>query len=347
MEKRLIKQKSKIDLSKIKSIIVFELHSIGGTLLITPLFRHLKKILPRCKLTVVTIPKSYQILSNNPYIDEIIIYKKGIKSLITISKILLRNYDVVLDYLCNVRSIIVMLASKAKYRIGMDTNFRNVFYTHIADRSGEPYVAAFNLRYLHAFDYQTDDFALDLFFTEEDTKLIDDYLKSLNASAKLIGISPTGTWKTKIWMEHKFAALCDKIKDHYNAEIIILWGPGEEEIAQRIKHLSCHDVKIAPPTNLKQLAVLIKRLDLLIGNDSSTKHIAVSQHTPTVTIYGATKPRAWEPSRNNKHLHLQKRLHCVPCDKTKCPYNLECLRNITVDEVLKKVRYLLDVEYPE
>ena len=341
MQKILLKEK-KIDTKKIKSILIFELHSIGGTLLVTPVFRYLKKIFPECKLAVVSYPSSFQILSENKYIDEIIIYKKGFGSIPALFKVLTQRYDLVLDYLCKARSIVVTLLAGAKYRIGMDTNFRNFFYSHIADRSADIYVAEFNLNYLSALNVSINDFDLDLFYKDEDINFADKFIKQLKPHNKLIGISPTGTWYTKKWMEEKFAELCDILIKNYKCVIILLWGPNEKEVVQKVADLCKYELIIAPPTNLHQLAALISKMDLLITNDTANKHIAVSQHTPTITTYGATKPSSWEPPENSKHLYIQKtNIPCVPCDKTTCSRNLECLTEIMPQEVFELTKKFL------
>ncbi|MBN2010148.1 glycosyltransferase family 9 protein [candidate division KSB1 bacterium] len=340
-QRQLVRDTGPILPQKIRSILVFELHSIGGSLLVSPVLRHLKAKFPKSRLTVVTYPQSVPLFSGNPYVDEVIEYRNGWGSLPALWRILWRRYDVVLDYLCNARSLIVALCATARYRIGMDTNFRNIFYTHVASRSGEPYVAAFNLRYLHAFDLFPTDTALDFFRPEQSTSAMNAFLANLPARKYIIGISPTGNWYTKKWPEERFAALCDLLNAKYSCHLILIWGPGEKAVVQKVKSLCKTDVLIAPPTSLFELSALINRMDLLITNDSANKHIAVSQKTPTITIYGSTKPSSWEPLDRAWHRHIQRTdIQCVPCDKTTCAFNLECLNEIHAENVLPLVEHL-------
>ncbi len=344
-KKKLVRDSGCIPHQNVRSVLVFELLSIGGSLLISPVLRHLKYAFPKSRLTLVTYPASEPLYRENPYVDRIILYRPGWGSLPALWKLLWRQYDVALDFLCNTRSLIVLLCAGARYRIGMDTNARNVFYTHVADRSGDPYVAAFNLRYLHAFNLFPDDVSLDLEVAETAGQRIDAYVQSLPKQDYLIGISPTGNWYTKKWPEEKFAALCDMLNKQYRCNILLIWGPGEKPVVEKVAALCKTPVVITPATDLLELAALIDRLDVLITNDSANKHIAVARKTPTVTVYGATRPASWEPPTNPRHLYFQRSdIHCVPCDRTSCQFQLECLQRIHADDVMQLIALILEKE---
>ena len=47
---------------------------------------------------------------------------------------------------------------------------------------------------------------------------------------------------------------------------------------------------MAPDTDLQHLAALIESSDLFISNDTGPLHMAVAVGTPTIGLYGATKP---------------------------------------------------------
>ena len=52
---------------------------------------------------------------------------------------------------------------------------------------------------------------------------------------------------------------------------------------------------LAGKTNIKQLAALLKRCDLFIGNDSGVMHVAAAVGTKVVAVFGPSNDRAWAP----------------------------------------------------
>ncbi|HEX2120750.1 MAG TPA: glycosyltransferase family 9 protein [Thermoanaerobaculia bacterium] len=77
----------------------------------------------------------------------------------------------------------------------------------------------------------------------------------------------------------------------------IAWGPGEEELARSIGD------RVAPPTNLRQLAGLLRDARLVIGGDTGPLHLAAALGTKVVGLYGPTDPR-----RNGPYGQLE---HCI------------------------------------
>jgi ADP-heptose:LPS heptosyltransferase len=48
-------------------------------------------------------------------------------------------------------------------------------------------------------------------------------------------------------------------------------------------------------TTVGQLAAVLRRCDLLVGNDGGVMHIATAVDTPVVAVFGPTNHRAWGP----------------------------------------------------
>jgi ADP-heptose:LPS heptosyltransferase len=84
-----------------------------------------------------------------------------------------------------------------------------------------------------------------------------------------------------------------------------------------------------------RLGALVSALDLLVGIDSGPKHLAVVEGVPTVTLFGPTDPRVWDPmTERHRALHLG--TDCFPCRKKECAPN-RCLDDITPDMVMAEV----------
>ena len=179
----------------------------------------------------------------------------------------------------------------------------------------------------------------------EDDKFADGFISKAGKAGKLIGISAVGSWKTKRWPPAKFSELMDAmIRNNKENRFIVFWGPGEKQLAESVVNMVKEEKKnifLPPETTVKQMAAIMKKLDLLVTNDGAAQHIAVALGTPALTIYGPTHYKAWGPSNNPRHLEVHSADACAPCDRMACD-NFICMDNIKVEDVLEKALRLLD-----
>ena len=92
-------------------------------------------------------------------------------------------------------------------------------------------------------------------------------------------------------------------------------------------------------TSVNQLACLIKRCAVYISPDSASLHIAASQNTPFIALFGPTDYRRHLPPAKDFVL-IKKDLTCSPCYKSKCR-NRKCMELIRPEEVLEAIDKLL------
>ena len=68
-------------------------------------------------------------------------------------------------------------------------------------------------------------------------------------------------------------------------DAVVAWGPGERELAEAIGGT------LAPPTNLRELAYLLKHASVVVGADTGPLHLAAAFDTRCVGLYAPTDPR--------------------------------------------------------
>jgi ADP-heptose:LPS heptosyltransferase len=97
-------------------------------------------------------------------------------------------------------------------------------------------------------------------------------------------------------------------------------------------------VVLAGATSLEQIFALMERADVVISSDSGPLHIASSVGTPTIAIFGPTRPQDTGPRGKGPSVVLRKSLDCnqQACYQLDCPDN-RCMKAVTVDEVSKEV----------
>jgi len=138
---------------------------------------------------------------------------------------------------------------------------------------------------------------------------------------------------TKLWPAERFALLADALLDRGERAALAI-GPGEEELGMLIARRARHRLPIlGAELDSAQLAALLARAKLVIGNDSGPAHLAAAVGTPSVVFFGPTDPGRTAP-RGAPAFVLDRYVFCSPCYRKTCPYQHECMEEITVEMAL-------------
>ena len=129
-----------------------------------------------------------------------------------------------------------------------------------------------------------------------------------------IVILPGAGRPEKLWPVERFRELAHALGD----EVVVAWGPGERELAEAI------EAPLAPPTNLRELAALLRSASLVIGGDTGPLHLAAALGTPVIGLYGPTSSR-----RNGPYGQLE---HCIDLFAT-----TRLMQSIGVSDVMRKI----------
>ena len=177
---------------------------------------------------------------------------------------------------------------------------------------------------------------------EKGDQLLDSY--GIKPDDLVIGMNPGAKFgSSKCWPPRYFAKLAELYEERWNAKILLLVGPGEDEIAKSILQSSNASIINTSPdrVDLALLKHLIKRCQLLVTNDTGPRHYAVALDIPVVVIMGPTDPR-YTAANLEKTIVLRHELDCSPCHKKKCPHDHECMLMIKPEAVLHGSEKLLE-----
>jgi ADP-heptose:LPS heptosyltransferase len=295
--------------------------------------------------------ESAAILTLNPYLDEVIVlerqrYRNPLYSLKKIWQIRKRGFDLVIDFLGNPRTAYISFLSGAGRRIGYDVPGRKFYYNLLIKDDGRPkYSAADKLEALKILGINATDPKPDFLISDEAKFFSQGFFREagIDPGKLIVSLSPTSRRRFRRWHLERFALLADWLISRFQATVVLVWGPGERGVVERIERLMKQKPVISPETeDLFQLGAILQRCDLHIGNDNGTKHMAVAMGKPTITIYGPQDPASWTYPEPARHRFVKKKTDCPDCDrmKHKCK-ELSCLDEITVEDVQEVFLQLL------
>jgi heptosyltransferase-2/heptosyltransferase-3 len=335
-----------------KKILVCQLRQIGDVVLATPLIRLLKKHFPDAAIDVFTEKKCAPVLYNNPDISniwELDKQKHGgiLKSLALYWRIGRQRYDLVVDCQQLPRCRFVTLFSRAGVRLSYPPSWYNrLFYTHwTAPLQG--YAGRYKASFLSPLGITWNGERPKIYLSQSEISWAETFFAQhglLRQDGPVLTIDPTHRRTSRRWPARHYSRLLRLLADEVTGLVaILLYGPGEkEEVAEIARQSGMSDRCIVPKNmlSLREMAAVIAKADLHVGNCSAPRHIAVAVDTPSLAILGSTSTAWTFPAPEHTDIALE--ISCRPCNKDICPLGTNaCLEDLLPDMVCKKIIGLL------
>jgi len=156
-------------------------------------------------------------------------------------------------------------------------------------------------------------------------------------------LNPGAAWPNKRWPPESFAAVAQWLHATYGWTPVVVWGPGEEAIADAIVAASSGVAVRAPKTTFNDLLVMAGEAQVFVSGDTGPLHLACAMGAPVVALFGPTTERRngpWDDrdvsiSRYDQCIcHYQRVCRRLRSDGASADVGREwCLGTITVDEV--------------
>jgi ADP-heptose:LPS heptosyltransferase len=130
------------------------------------------------------------------------------------------------------------------------------------------------------------------------------------AARPIAVIAPGSGAREKNWPAPSFATVAAWWHQRTRGDVVALIGPAEEERGG-YGILTDHCIT-ARDLSLAQVTTLLSHAALYLGNDSGVTHLAALLGVPTVSIFGPSDPRMWQPL-GKRSLVLRLGVDCSPC----------------------------------
>lgn len=321
---------------------------LGDAAMATPALRALRRRYPNGHLTVAGRPAAVGLLRGLPWIDayEPLPPKADALTLTRIGRRLApaaRDLAVVLPH--SFRAALTAFLTGSRRRLGYARGGRSWLLTDAIEPHRENgrvtpvYMAHEYLALIEHLGCERDGDGLEL---AADPAVVETIRGRLPSGRPLVGIAPGGAFgPSKRWMPERFAAVADKLADS-GAACVLITGPGEEAIRDTVQRLARAPLHVcdAGAPDLETLKATIAQIDLLVGNDSGPRHVAVAFGVPVVCIMGPTSPR-YSEGPYERGCVLRVDVDCGPCQQPTCRTDHRCMTRIGVDWVVDTALGLL------
>jgi lipopolysaccharide heptosyltransferase I len=288
-------------------ILIVKLGSIGDVVHTLPALASIKRSLPHSSLSWVVEKRASSILQDNPFIDDLIeVDTKALRRWPTSGETLLAprqqfrrlrasSFDSALDFQGLIKSAAIARLSRAKsvfgfYKPALREPLSSLLLTRAVEVPLNTHVIRKNLALVRgALDLQISEDPKALEFPIAISRANEEEADRAAPSGAFAILNPGGGWVTKLWDPERFGALADELWTSFGLTSAVSFGPGEEELADRVIAASRSGKAKAVKVSLKGFVALAQRARIYIGGDTGPSHLAVAAGAPIVGIFGPTE----------------------------------------------------------
>jgi ADP-heptose:LPS heptosyltransferase len=293
---------------------------IGDAVLSTALLGHLLNAHPAARFTIACGPAAAGVFARMPRLDRLILVAKRPLSLhwpLLWAQVAGTRWDLVVDLRASALAWTLLARRRAIGQGGRRPGHR---LSHIGAVLG------------------LDPAPLPLAWTAPEDEA---RAAALLPSGPWLVLGPTANWQPKVWPAARFVALAAALTAPgaalAGARIAILGGPGaaERAMAEPVLAALPGAVDLVGSLSLPEVAAVLRRAALYVGNDSGLMHLAAAAGAPVVGLFGQSDAREYGP--------CGPRARAVSADGEPFRTTMEAL---PVARVLEAARHLLAAPVP-
>jgi predicted lipopolysaccharide heptosyltransferase III len=340
-----------------QKILIIKLQYVGDTMGVIPVVTSLKSHAPALTIDVLIHKESAELIAHDRDIGKVWVYdreqaKKSFLSAIAyhlplMIKLRREKYDIVIALTQGDRPFFLALATGAPLRLTYKTNsiLTRMMNAFAVGQTGRRHFIEVDVDILNYFGIENRDIQLMIPIPDSiRAKIRSRLLSGTGSQEVIVAIHPGARKKMRRWKPDRYAQIALRLHEHYRASIILLGGPGEEQLLDEIEsNMGFAAILKSCNLSLVDMAAVFSECQLFIGNDSGPGHIAAAVGCPTLSLFGPNYPVICRPYISSGEV-IFKNLDCCGCRQEEhlCvrPENT-CMDVIEVDEVWLKVKMML------
>jgi lipopolysaccharide heptosyltransferase I len=325
-------------------ILLVRLGSLGDIVHGLPVASSLREAFPSARIDWVVDVRQRAIVDLVPVLDHRVVVEPSaggfLKAALALREV---GYDAAIDLQGLWKSALLARGSGAKRVIGFPAPHlrepgARVLYSETGADIAGPHVIQKNLSLLKPLGIDAARFVVAFpLETPKSTVLADAYGRlGVSIGDPFALINPGAAWPNKRWPPGRFGDIAAAMAARYQLRSVVLWGPGEQPLAEAVAAASRGAAVASPRTSVGDLVVLSRAARLMVSGDTGPLHIAAAAGTPIVGLFGPTDANRngpWSPN----DITLSRYTECVCHYRRRCRRAAPCLLDIETDEVMRAI----------
>jgi heptosyltransferase I len=323
------------------NILVVRLGALGDVVHAIPAAAALRRAHPAARIDWLVEARHRPIVDLVTAVDRaIVLDRPTLEAWVATTRLLRSNaYDVAIDFQGLLKSAVFARASGAARVVGFSIwhlreKTARPFYSTAGGSEGS-HVIRKNLELLRAIGIEDAQITFPL--ADTPSRALDDVRQRSAADRGFALINPGAAWPNKRWPPQRYGEVAAFLHEEAHLLPVVLWGPGEEQLAHAVVDASSRAAIAAPPTTVTDLVALARAAALVISGDTGPLHIATAVGTPTVSIFGPTDPDRNGPW-SSEDIVVSRYDRCGCHYDRRCHRDTWCLADVTTAEVCAAVQ---------
>lgn len=336
-----------------KNILVVRTDRIGDVVLTLPIANIIKKHFPDSRVSFLIREYTKSLCENNLFINEIITLDEadGKTKIFSNIRKIKKKFDTAIVAYPTFRIALILFLAGIKTRIGSGYRwysflFNKKIYEH--RKISEHHELEYNIRLLKAIGVEEEVSPSTVLFNLHSSPLSRQFVekefssRSVNLLNKLIIIHPGSGGSSIDLPPDQMKRLVNLMAQELDIEILITGSKTEKELCESLV-VNEKTKNLSGLFDLPELIALIEKSDLMIANSTGPIHIAAALGKYVIGFYPkiiSCSDKRWGPYTNNKKI-FSPTIDCNNCTRKTCE-ELDCMRSINIDDVLKSVKLFLN-----
>jgi lipopolysaccharide heptosyltransferase I len=281
--------------SALKKILIVRLGSLGDLVHTLPAVSAIRRAYPDAEIDWLVDAAHSDFLSLVPVISaRVVLRDRTMAGWLEVRRVMRRRgYDVAMDFQGLLKSAALGRLSGARRVIGFDRGSLReaaaapLYTDRVPPQAGEGrHVIDKNLRLAAALGAPIDRVEFPL---KERASTALELIRG-QVPGPFALINPCAAWSNKRWPPASFARIAEWLAERHGIRSVVLWGPGEEDLAGEVVAASSGAATIAPLTDVSDLVAISRHARLILSGDTGPLHIAAAVGTAVVGLFGPTDP---------------------------------------------------------
>ncbi|MBD3246200.1 MAG: lipopolysaccharide heptosyltransferase II [Candidatus Omnitrophica bacterium] len=338
---------------QLKRILLIRTDRIGDLVLSTPAIENLRRAYPRAYIACICRQYTKEVLENNPFLNEVIVYEKEGRhhswwqTIRFARNVARKDFDAAFILHASRRAHLIALLAGIPVRIGWDRKTAWALTRRVPHRKweGAKHESEYTLDLLRASGIPVKETRLYFSVSEEAKRKAKRMLetKGLSPNQEYFAVHLSASCPAKQWPFRNFFCVMEKVHAHSGLAAVVI-GSGSDSRGKSMFAPHPWIIDLRGETTLKETGAVLSRARILITNDSGPAHIAAALGVPVVSLFGyhdpALSPVRWRPlGEGSKVLH--KDVGCEVCAGDRCLRDYACIRAITPEEVFDSAHAVL------
>jgi lipopolysaccharide heptosyltransferase I len=354
------------------NILIVKLSALGDVTHTLPALTALRRAHPDARISWLIEEQAEPIVAGHPALNRVLVWRRRqFTDALRRGRLLqaaglvrgfirqLRDtrYDLVIDFQALLKSgVWVGLARatrKAGFGPGLDHSEGSyLFLNHrVPAVSMEIHALDRGLMLLEALGIPRGPVVYDFPITDDARARVERALQphGIDPQSGLVAMHAMTRWETKQWLPERFGEVADAIAERGCR--VVFTGAAQDRaaldaIAASMRHPA---IRLDGQLDLKALAALLQRANVVVSTDTGPMHIAAAVGTPVVALFGPTSPQRTGP-HGSRHVVLRAGVACSPCFSRSCRSSvaepMACMRRLEARQVIDAVVRLLPARIP-